>query len=201
MSDDPYVKYSKDRIASRQIDELIGIARGLVADDKITNDEINYLGKWLVANSELIGQPLLRTLYERVHGIIKDGIADEEEKTQLLETLGQFAERDFEIGELLKPTTLPLCHPAPALTFQNKLYCFTGTFLFGQRKQCEAAIRERGGDIGNVTKKLNVLVIGSYVTDSWKHSSFGEKILKASDYRNRGVPISIVSEKHWRTYL
>jgi len=201
MNDDPYVKYSNDRISSRQIDELVGIARGLIADNKINQEEVLFLGKWLVANSELIDQPLIRTLYERISEIIRDGLVDEDEKAQLLDTLTQFAERDFELGELLKPATLPICHPAPDLTFRNQNYCFTGTFIYGQRKHCEEAILVRGGKVGSVTKKLNVLVIGSYVTDSWKHSSFGDKILKAYKYREEGLPISIVTEKHWRAFL
>lgn len=201
MNDDPYVKYGNDRISSRQIDELVGIARGLIADNKINQDEVLFLGKWLVANAELVDQPLIRTLYERISEIIQDGIVDDDEKSQLLDTLNQFAERDFELGELLKPSTLPLCHPAPDLTFRDQIYCFTGTFIYGKRKHCEEAIVVRGGKIGGVTKKLDVLVIGSYVTDSWKHSSFGEKILKACKYRDDGQPISIVTEKHWRAYL
>jgi hypothetical protein len=34
-----------DRIASRQIDELIGLARGLVADNHINQAEVKFLQK------------------------------------------------------------------------------------------------------------------------------------------------------------
>jgi hypothetical protein len=60
---------------------------------------------------------------------------------------------------------------------------------------------DRGASIGPVTQKTNYVVVGTYVTDSWKHSSFGNKILTAVDYRNRGLPISIISEKHWSSFL
>jgi len=40
------------------------------------------------------------------------------------------------------------------------------------------------------------------VTDSWLHSSFGNKIVKAVAMRDeKSVPISIVSEQHWASYL
>lgn len=201
MESDKYVKFGNDRITSRQIDELIGVARGLIADNRVNQEEVLFLEKWLAANIELSDQPLIRTLYERIAEILADGLVDDDEKLQLLDTLNQLAERDFELGEVLKPTTLPICHPAPDLIFKGRMYCFTGTFIYGQRKYCEEAITVRGGSISNVTKKLNVLVIGSYATDSWKHSSFGEKIAKASQYRDSGIPLSIVTEQHWRRFL
>lgn len=80
-------------------------------------------------------------------------------------------------------------------------YCFTGTFNYGQRKHCEQAVKERGASAGSLTQKTNVLVIGVYATESWKHSSFGAKILKACDFRDSGLPISIVSEEHWTRHL
>lgn len=52
-----------------------------------------------------------------------------------------------------------------------------------------------------MTQKTDVLVIGMYATESWKHSAFGTKIIKAVDMRESGVPISIVSEEHWMKYL
>lgn len=190
-----------DRITSRQVDELIGIARGLAADGSINQAEVEFLQKWLVANLDISDQPLLRTLYRRVNEILADGVVDEEETAELLDTLNRFSSRDIELGETLKSTTLPLCEPAPTLLFAGKQYCFTGTFNFGQRKACEKAVVERGGNAGGLTQKTDVLVIGAYATDSWKHSSFGNKIMNACDFRAKGLPISIVSEEHWTRHL
>ena len=60
---------------------------------------------------------------------------------------------------------------------------------------------ERGGSSGSLTKATDVLVIGMYATESWKHSSFGTKIIKAVDMREDGVPIAIVCEDHWAGHL
>jgi NAD-dependent DNA ligase len=129
------------------------------------------------------------------------GSLDADEGAELLETLNSFSNRDFELGEVLKSTTLPLSDPAPELTFADRIYCFTGTFSYGQRKHCEKAVVDRGGSCAGLSQKTNVLVIGVYATESWKHSSFGNKILKASEWRDAGLPIAIVSEKHWVRYL
>ncbi|WP_292341703.1 BRCT domain-containing protein [Mesorhizobium sp.] len=196
-----YNRVGGDRISSRQIDELIGLARGLAADGTINKAEVEFLQKWLAANAEISNQPIIRTLYRRVNEILDDGVLDSDEHSELLDTLNSFSNRDFELGEVLKPTTLPLCDPAPTLTFSGRQYCFTGTFNFGQRKHCERAIADRGGAAGNLTQKADVLVIGVYATESWKHSSFGDKIVKATAWRDQGLPISIVTESHWVRFL
>jgi len=190
-----------DRITARQIDELIGLARGLVADGAINLAEVEFLQKWLAANSHISEQPIMRRLYGRVGEILADGVVDDDEKAELLDTLNRFSNRDFELGETLKATTLPLCDPAPRLQFAGQRYCFTGTFNFGQRKHCEAAVTERGAMAGGITQKTNVLVVGLYATDSWKHSAFGNKIVQAAEWRDAGIPIAIVSEEHWAGHL
>jgi len=192
---------SGPRIQSRQIDELIGLARGLAADDKLNQAEAEFLQKWLAANADISDQPVVRILYQRINDALADGELDDEEARELLATLNEFSNRDFELGEVLKATTLPLCDPAPDLIFPGRRYCFTGTFNFGGRRACEDAVAQRGGWAGSLTRETNVLVIGVYATDSWKHSSFGNKILKASEMRDAGVSISIVAEEHWARHL
>jgi NAD-dependent DNA ligase len=101
------------------------------------------------------------------------------------------------LGEVLKSASIPLCDPPPSLSFAHQRYCFTGTFNFGPRKDCEAAVTALGAQAGGLTQKTNVLVVGIYATESWKHSSFGNKIMKACEFRDQGLPICIVSEPHW----
>ncbi|UGY16324.1 BRCT domain-containing protein [Bradyrhizobium septentrionale] len=200
--DDFYNRVGGDRIGSRQIDELIGIARGLVADNQISQAEVEFLQKWLAANLHISDQPVVRVLYKRVTEMLSDGIVDDSEKAELLDTLNRFSNRDIGgLGEILKSTSLPLNDPEPPLTFAGQRYCFTGTFNFGCRKECEQAVQTLGAEVGSLTQKTTVLVIGIYATDSWKHSSFGNKIMKACEWRDDGLPICLVSETHWKGYL
>jgi NAD-dependent DNA ligase len=193
--------FGNDRIASRQVDELNGLARGIAADGVVTVEEAEFLQKWLVANAAITDQPLIRDLYRHVTAVLSDHAVDADECRDLVGTLNALSTRDFELGEPLKPTTLPLSKPPPALVFPGQDYCFTGTFMFGPRKQCEKAIVDRGGRCGSLTHKTDVLVIGTYATESWKHSSFGLKIMRACEWRDLGLPIVIVSEAHWTTFL
>lgn len=196
-----YNRVSPDRISSRQIDEMIGLARGLCADGVINQAEVEFLQTWLAANCHLVDQPLIRILFHRVSAILSDGQVDANEQQDLFADLQSLASTDLELGEVLKSTSLPLCDPAPELIFAGKRYTFTGTFQFGQRRHCEDAVMERGAECGSLTRHTDFLVIGFYATESWKHSAFGNKIIKACDMRNSGVPISLVSEKHWLSFM
>ncbi|KZX50520.1 NAD-dependent DNA ligase [Erythrobacter sp. HI00D59] len=201
MDEQQLNRYNRDRLESRQIDELMGLASGLVADGVINEEEVRFLHGWLASNMSISKHPLLSGLFNRVQEILSDDVVDEQEREDLLWALRNFSAEDREGGEAVKSSTLPLCDPLPALSFEGKRYCFTGTFNYGQRKHCQKAATERGAMAGSLTKKTDVLVIGVYATESWKHSSFGNKILKAVDMRSAGVPISIVSEPHWVSHL
>lgn len=194
-------RLNNDRLQTRQVDELIGLARGLIADGSINSGEVEFLEKWLVTNLAISHQPLIGTLYERVREILADGYVDPDECSDLFAALTAFTAGETALGETTKSSSLPLCNPAPVLRFDGANYCFTGTFSYGQRKHCEHATAEKGASCGSLTKRTDFLVIGAYATVSWKHSSFGNKILKAVELRDSGAPTSIVSEAHWTTYL
>jgi hypothetical protein len=201
MDEQALNRVNGDRLQSRQVDELIGLARGLIADGSINSAEVHFLEKWLVANLSISHQPLIATLYDRIRVILADGVVDPDECNDLFAALSAFTAGDVELGEASKASSLPLCQPAPVISFYGMAYCFTGTFNFGQRKHCEEAVTSRGGSGGSLTRATNYLVIGAYATESWKHSSFGNKILKAVEMRSSGTPISIVSEEYWLKHL
>ncbi|PHS21758.1 MAG: NAD-dependent DNA ligase [Robiginitomaculum sp.] len=194
-------QFSQARINDRQVTELIGLARGLLADGVLDDGEIHFLHKWLVANGAASENPLIKNLTDQINDILADGVVDNEERRDLFATLSAFAANDFELGEFLKATTLPLCNPAPDVTFNGNRFTFTGTFVFGKRKDCEKAAAELGGTAGALTKKTKFLVIGEYATSSWIQSSFGRKIEKAVEMRENGIDIALISEAYWRKQL
>ena len=124
--------------------------------------------------------PVVKLLLDRVDAILADGIVDPEEAIDLFTVLKQFAGGDFELGETLKSTTLPLDNPPPTIKFRSSCFCFTGTFAFGTRKECEAAVLAKGGLCKALTQETSYLVIGAYATESWAHSAFGRKSRRRS---------------------
>lgn len=193
--------FANDRLGSRQIDELIGISRGLCADGELNQLETEFLLGWLANNQSIVDNPVISTLYNRVAEFLSDGVLDDSERSDLFGVLREFSAGSMELGEALKATTLPLCDPPPHVEIYDHFFCFTGTFNFGTRSICAKAVEDRGGYNGSLTKKTDYLVIGAYATESWKHSTFGNKILKAVEMRGDGVPISILSEEHWRQFV
>jgi NAD-dependent DNA ligase len=201
MDERTLVSFGGARIGERNAAELIGLARGLLADGKLVQEEIEYLQKWLAISGDAVQSALSKALLDRVNDILADGVADEEERADLFDILSRLSGGDFELGELLKSTTLPVDRPEPSLVFTGMNYCFTGTFAYGNRRACEQAVVERGGSITGINRKLHVLVIGTYATSSWVNSSYGGKIIDATKIKADGYPISIVTEGHWVTHL
>lgn len=193
-----FTRFDRKNIDDRQIDTLIGIGKGLTADGKIDQSEAEFLLTWLIQSRSATSNPVILNLLEKVAAMLEDGYLDSEESRELLGLLHRICGNPAEMGELAKATSLPIDNPLPEVNFPDKSFLFTGTCAFGTRKQCHEATEALGGVISNgVTQKLNYLVIGTYVTDSWAHETYGRKIEKAMSYREEGVPLVIVTEEHW----
>ena len=99
-------------------------------------------------------------------------------------------------------TDLPVDRPPPKLVWPDSVFVFTGKFAFGPRTACErAVIKLRAVCERGVTKGTNYLIIGTFGSRDWVHTSFGRKIEKAVEYREAGTPLAIVAEDHWVSAL
>ena len=198
MKMDIFTKFNRKNIQDRQIDTLIGLSKGLIADDKVNQAEAEFLLNWLIQNKQSSDNPIIVNLLNRVSEMLEDGILDKEESAELLKILSTVSGETSEVGELAKTMSLPVSTPIPSVIFKGMSFLFTGTCAFGNRKQCQEATDSLGGiNAKSVTKSLNYLVLGTYVTDSWAHENFGRKIEKAMEYRENGIPIVIITENHW----
>jgi NAD-dependent DNA ligase len=193
--------YGHARLDDRQATELTGVCRGLIADGVVNEKEAVFLRTWLAANVGITGNPVIGDLLRRITGLLEARALHAEDTQALFHTLESFTGNDMELGEPLKSTTLPFDKPAPELGFGGQRYCFTGTFVFGGRGECEAAVHRLGGECGSLTLKTNYLVVGAYASESWAHSSYGRKIERAVELKRQGHPIFIVGEEHWAACL
>lgn len=194
---DIFTRFNHKNIQDRQIDTLIGLSKGLSADGNVSQAEAEFLQTWLIQNQHS-QNPIILNLLGKVSDMLQDGVLDQEESAELLSLLHVISGDKTAVGEVAKTSTLPICSPPPKITFPGKTFLFTGTCAFGTRKQCEAAIATLGGsNAARVTHGLHYLILGTYVTDSWAHESFGRKIETAMKYRRDGLPVSIVTEEHW----
>jgi NAD-dependent DNA ligase len=199
----PDARFNAQKRIDRGVSELLGLARGVLADGVVTEAEAHALRNWLHANPDLAGVWPVSALGARLEQIFEDGIVDADEREDLAGLLMQMVggEETSSFGITLGhsgATTLPLDAPPPALEFNGCVYVFTGKFAYGPRKVCEQTVVELGGECTpKITLDTNVLVIGTFGSRDWVQSSYGRKIEKAVQYRQQGMPISIVTEDHW----
>lgn len=195
---DIFTRFNRKSIDDRQIDTLIGISKGLLADGVVDQAEAAFLQTWLVQSRNATENPLILNLLQRVDAMLEDGVLDADESTELMGILRKLSGEPSELGEIAKTSALPVDDPLPEIQFDGYSFLFTGTCAFGTRRQCQEATESLGGMVSKgVNKSLHYLVLGTYVTDSWAHETFGRKIEKAIQYRANGVPLAIVTEEHW----
>lgn len=174
---DIFTRFNRKNIQDRQIDTLIGLSKGITADKAVNQAEAEFLRNWLIQNRQASDNPIILNLLEKVDSMLEDGVLDAEESEELLAVLHKITGESSKTAELGKTTTLPVDEPMPRVGFQDSTFLFTGTCAFGTRKQCHEATEALGGACARgVTKSVDFLVIGTYVTDSWAHETFGRKL-------------------------
>ncbi|MCC7202407.1 MAG: BRCT domain-containing protein [Nitrospirae bacterium] len=206
--------FSAKRLTNRTIDELIGLCKGIQADRILHDSEARFLAHWLNLSREIVDTWPANILASRIEKILEDNIIDDGERAELFNLLSEITGCrpeheliDYSTGEIIEnlshaSTLLPLDKPAPPIIFESMQFCLTGKFCYGARNKCEREITYRGGiPQSNVTQKTNYLVIGLLGSTDWKHSTHGLKIKAAIELKEKGSPVSIISEEHWVKHL
>jgi len=195
----PSERINRLQRSQREVDELIGICKGLASDGVVNQGEAQFLHDWLKLSSEARDEWPGDLLFLRLESMLRDGRLDDREGRELLQFLVKASGGDAtRVNAASLSAGLPLSTPQPKLEFPERKYCFTGRFVFGTREKCEAEVLSRGGDVLNgVDKGLDYLVIGVIGSRDWIHSSFGRKIEKAVRLQRAGLQLAIVSEEHF----
>ena len=200
----PYsVHFNAARRAERDLSELLGLAKGLLADGSLSEAEAGLIHAWVANHPDAASHWPVNRLAERLERAFADGRVSPEERSDLAELLAALVggSAGIIVGEDAA-TELPLDRPAPTLTWSGSLFVFTGKFAFGTRADCERQVTNLGGRCAkDVTQDTRFLIIGTFGSRDWVHTSFGRKIEKAVTYRSKGSCLAIVGEDHWATSL
>ena len=208
MAPDPHgqpfnIRFNRARRAERDISELLGLMKGVLADGEVTEMEAGLLRDWACSHADAVEQWPVNRLKDRLDRIFADGGVDVAERRDLAELLEAIVggRAGIIVGEDAA-TDLPLDRPAPQLLWTRSVFVFTGKFAFGPRLACERHVTSLGAVTERaVTKRTQYLVIGTFGSRDWVHTSFGRKIEKAVEYRDAGVSLAIVGEDHWAASL
>jgi hypothetical protein len=191
--------FNRARRTERDVCELLGLAKGLLADGVVTEAEAMLLRDWTRRHPDAHDYWPISALQLRLERVFADGAIDEGERRDLAELLESLVGGQAGvIAGADAATELPLDRPPPRIAWPASVFVFTGKFAFGPRKDCERQVHGLGGRCeAGVTQRTNYLIIGTFGSRDWVHTSFGRKIEKAVSYRQSGVRLAIISEDYW----
>jgi NAD-dependent DNA ligase len=184
---------------NRAVEHMLGMITGIIADGVLNDLEIKLLRTWLSEHSELTQTWPGFVVARKIEEIMADGVVTDSERAHLMQVLTELSSTDFSVTGSSSPevAALPI-NDTVTVTLRNAGVCHTGEFLFGTRAACERLTLKAGGmPVDTVTHKTDILVIGTRISPSWAHTSFGRKIQKAAELQESGVPIEIISERRW----
>jgi hypothetical protein len=188
----------------RDLSEMLGLAKGMLADGVVNAEETHYLRAWGVNHPDALERWPVNLIFRRLEHYLGDGEIDEAERLELHGLLAALVGGTASLVLGYEgATTLPLDTPPPLICWgPDDVYVFTGRFAYGTRAHCEREATQRGSTCEpNVTRRTAFLVIGTFGSRDWQTSSFGSKIQKAVKLRAGGFAIRIVGEDHWANAL
>lgn len=185
------------RRTTKAIEHLMGMVTGMVADSHLHDMEIQLLQTWLAQHPEATQDFPGSVIARKVNEVLADGVITEAERSHLLEVLTQMASTDFSATGSAAPEVIALpIEDCVSIDFNNAMVCLTGEFLYGTRAACERLVLAAGAMCAdNVSKKVDILVVGTRVSPDWAHTTFGRKIQRAMELQEQGHTIEIISEK------
>ena len=182
--------------------ELIGLINGLKADHKLVDEEIVFLKSWILAHPELEFVWPVTEVIQILYSILEDSIVTDDERSKLSSFLEAVGKSSFKIVANAARSDSLIFDEIEEIIFQGKRFCLTGNFLYGDKDLCASKILENGGEIsGNVSKKIDFLIVGSLGSADWKNGNFGTKIEKAIEYRSTVSSLKIIHEEIWTYFL
>jgi len=198
------VLFNRARRTERDLSELLGLAKAMLSDGAITEAEAKYLNDWGGNHPDALEQWPTNKIFDRLQHHFADGRIDEAERLDLHELLSHLVGGTASLVLGYEgATTLPLDTPAPVICWGcDEVYVFTGRFAYGTRADCEREVTTRGARCEKtITKRTTCMVIGTFASRDWAHTSYGRKIQYAVKLRDAGSGIRIVGEDHWANAL
>jgi hypothetical protein len=189
-------------ISRQSLGELLGIARGLMADRHLADEEIRFLNDWLENRYQIASGFPGNVIHERVRNVLEDGVITEEERSHLVDTLDMLiADRLEDLAEQVDLTELWF-DQIGLIEFDRMRFCLTGNFVYGPKEVCKQAIEQRGGVVTpSVGPGPQFLVVGALGVDEWRDGGLGREIEAAMRLRAQGKPVKIIPEDCWVAQL
>ena len=181
------------------VNQLLGVLNGISADDEVNDTEIRSLKKLLDSTPELSEVWPGNALKSRIDEILRDDVVSSDERTELLNLIKAVSgQRMIETGLAYGMSADFSTSTETKMALEGLTVCFTGEFLSGSRKLQQDKAERLGATVApRVTKKLDLLVLGSVASRDWKFSSYGKKLEAVLSNRSKGIETEIINEDTW----
>ena len=171
---------------TQAIHDLRLIVSALVADNQLTDGEVDFLNRWVQQHHHLYGHYPYDKILHTLDGALADDILEQQELDELLLVL----------KETLDPVKEACTCPADqALTVAGKNLLLTGDFESISRSQLEKQLAEMGAVVQKgVTRKTDYLIVGGKGSAAWSSGNYGNKVKKALELQEKGFCVQIIRE-------
>lgn len=188
------------KIIDKNVDECIGICKGILSDDEFKESEKFFLLNWIIKNELDKKDSMVKILFDELNN---SNNSLDDLKEILIKFSGGVSTPPDDIKSM--STLLPIENDLQSIEFKNKSFCLTGKFssAYGNRKAIENIIKDKGGEIKEtVPQSLDYLVIGELGNTDWIHSTFGRKIQTVLENKKKEYcKTKIISEQQLLPFL
>jgi hypothetical protein len=165
LHDDPDTVDIKDALddacCKDHMNVLLGILKGITADQDINEAEVIFLSKWLIANGDIAEVWPVPNITAKIIEILEDGIITKDECSELYQLVNQVTGNDFnETGDASDNPT-QLFDTVETITHTDYGFCFTGKFRSGTSNEIEAEASSLGAIVKKTPTMLTLYVVGS----------------------------------------
>lgn len=188
-----------DRVTA-DLQRLHAIMGGIVADTRISVDELRALSSWMDEHEHLKTCWPFDEVGSLITGVLADKQIDEKEHAMLHAFFSEFTalldSRTITRAPLSEGQAIVgLCAVDPEISFLDKGFCFTGASSRFSRTELEQLVAKLGGSAhSSPSKKVSYLVIGAEGNPCWAFACYGRKVEKAIELRKAGSRVVIVHE-------
>lgn len=163
---------------------LLGVCNGIIADGKITREEISLLLHTLESNSRAEISSEWRACLGKISALFN---ASQTISRELLDELR---------GHIKDFVCCPAADDLP-VEFEDNLFVLSGQFALGRKKDVAELIEDRGGlVVSGVSMKTRYVVVGGTRSILWKYDVYGTKVARAKELKESGCLIDVISESN-----
>ena len=190
-------------MVTSSIQFLNGMLHGLLADGKLSDHEIMTLKSWIDANDFLAGTYPFDEINSLLYVILEDKIITEQERETLMALFSDVIDftssynlSEKEFARLREKYSISgICAVCPEISFEGKIFCFTGESYRAKRAEIAETVANLGGIARtSVSAKTDYLIVGNAGNPCWAYACYGRKIEEAVNLRKQGAGIVIVNE-------